>query len=224
MPWPVGRAIPGSARIGFSLVLTVLLSPFWPVFRPESGVTELVSYSARAFATGLSLSVVFACAGEAIQIGAHLIGVQAGFGYASTIDPSSEADSTVLQVTHALLTGLLFFGLRLDHQIFRLLALSMQEQSLTTSRLSLEVVLKASSQMWIVGVRYALPIVTGLIVIDLALAMFGRLHQQIQLISLSFPVKMLAAVAAIALLTGSASALYRHWTDQLISLLLHSNG
>ena len=47
---------------------------------------------------------------EGFQVAAQVLGVQAGYGFASTIDPTSQADSGVLQVMMTLITGLLFFS------------------------------------------------------------------------------------------------------------------
>ena len=50
------------------------------------------------------------------------------------------------------------------------------------------------------GLRLAMPVIALLILIDLALALIGRIQQQLHLLSLAFPVKMLAAVAMLAAL------------------------
>jgi flagellar biosynthetic protein FliR len=45
-----------------------------------------------------------------------------------------------------------------------------------------------------VGVRLALPVVALLVMVDVALALLGRINAQLQLLSLAFPAKMLTAL------------------------------
>ena len=48
------------------------------------------------------------------------------------------------------------------------------------------------------GVRLALPVVALLVMVDVALALLGRLNQQLQLLSLAFPAKMLTALVVLS--------------------------
>jgi flagellar biosynthetic protein FliR len=48
------------------------------------------------------------------------------------------------------------------------------------------------------GVRLALPVVALLLLVDIALALMGRINAQLQLLSLAFPAKMLAALLLLA--------------------------
>ena len=48
------------------------------------------------------------------------------------------------------------------------------------------------------GVRLALPVVALLVMVDVALALLGRLNSQLQLLTLAFPAKMLAALLMLS--------------------------
>ena len=56
-----------------------------------------------------------------------MLGLQAGYAYASTIDPNTEADSGILLVFAQLMAGLLFFALGLDREVLRLFAQSLDK-------------------------------------------------------------------------------------------------
>ena len=49
-----------------------------------------------------------------------------------------------------------------------------------------------------VGVRLALPVVALLMMLELSLALLGRLNQQLQLLTLAFPAKMLLGVLILS--------------------------
>ena len=54
--------------------------------------------------------------------------------------------------------------------------------------------------MFTTGLRLAFPALALLALVDLSLALLGRLTAQLQLLTLSFPLKMLAAVGVLALI------------------------
>lgn len=58
--------------------------------------------------------------------------------------------------------------------------------------------MELSAGLFTVGARLALPVVALLVMVDVALALLGRLNQQLQLLSLAFPAKMLIALLALS--------------------------
>ena len=102
---------------------------------------------------------------------AQSIGLQAGYGYASTIDPTSQADSSVLGVLTMLFTSLLIFSLGIDHQLIRILAASFTRfpaGSWTPSLQSMDGILRLGSGMLSTGLRLAFPVIALLLLIDVA--------------------------------------------------------
>ena len=58
-------------------------------------------------------------------MGAQIISLQAGYSFATTIDPPSGADSSVLLSIAQLTSGLLFFATGLDRQVLMIFAQSL---------------------------------------------------------------------------------------------------
>lgn len=58
-------------------------------------------------------------------------------------------------------------------------------------------VLSLFQAMLSAGVRLALPVMVSLVLIDLALALAGRVTSHLQLVMLAFPLKMIAALLLI---------------------------
>jgi flagellar biosynthesis protein FliR len=48
--------------------------------------------------------------------------------------------------------------------------------------------------------------------VDVALALLGRLNSHLQLLSLAFPVKMLVSLALLAMVAAVFPRLLRHWS------------
>ena len=132
---------------------------------------------------------------------AQVLGLQAGYGYASTIDPNTQADSGILLVLSQLMAGMMFFALGLDREILRLFARSLDKVPVGTyifGPSSAESLIRLGSSLFSTGVRLALPVVALLVMVDVALALLGRLNSQLQLLSLAFPVKMLIALLVLS--------------------------
>ncbi len=204
LPIPGFRSAPGIARIVIAVSITFALFPVWPSLPdrlPSFGALTGWAFAEMGFGLVAGLAVAFLT--EGFQVAAQVISVQAGYGFASTIDPSSQADSGVLQVIMTLVTGLLFFTAGVDHQLIRILAASFEKfpvGSWTLAAASLDGVIHLGAGMFVVGLRVGMPVIGLLLLIDLALALLGRIQQQMQLLSLAFPVKMLTAVGVLAAL------------------------
>ncbi len=205
VPLPGLKSLPEATRILLGLIFTVALFPVWPVL-PDGEVSfaQLTFWAASEAGFGLMAGLALSFLTEGFQLAAQSIGLQAGYSYASTIDPSSEADSSVLQVITALAVNLALFSSGLDHRLLRLLAASFERfpagQWAPTLQ-SMDGVVKLGGGMVSIGVRLAFPVVATLLLIDLALGLLGRVQQQLQLLSLAFPVKMAAASVLLAILS-----------------------
>jgi flagellar biosynthetic protein FliR len=200
--------IPG-LRLGFELHRLVLAVLFTVLLMPWTGQTDRALYSLGDMAKialseaalGVGLGLCVALIQEGLQLGTQMIGLQAGFSYASTIDPTSNADSAILQVLISLGSSLLFLAMGLDTVLFRFLLSGLQtvppgQFTLTSQHVG--AVMALFPQLFIDAIRCSLPIVAILLVIDTALALLSRIQPQLQLLSLSFPLKMLASMVLLA--------------------------
>jgi flagellar biosynthetic protein FliR len=59
-------------------------------------------------------------------------------------------------------------------------------------------VVRTGSVMFSTGLRLVLPLLALLLIVDISLALLGRLNSQLQLITLAFPIKMLVSVGLLA--------------------------
>lgn len=175
LPIPAFKNAPMVIRAALAFVTTIALYPVWPHLSetsPSIGQLTVWAFSEMGFGLVAGLAVAFL--NEGFQVGAQILGMPAGFGYAQTIDPNSQADSSVLQVITMLTTGLLFFSLGFDGIIIRILGASFQKYPAGTWSLtaaSLDDVIHLGAGMFSLGLRVALPVVALLLLIDVALAL-----------------------------------------------------
>jgi flagellar biosynthetic protein FliR len=125
LPLPGLRNTPDLTRIVLALSMTVCLSPVWPAApNVAPALASLTLWILSELTFGILVGLFVSVLVESFQMGAQILGLQAGFSYASTIDPASQADSTVLQIFAQLLAGFLFFVVGFHREVIRLLARS----------------------------------------------------------------------------------------------------
>ncbi len=180
--------------------------------------------SALGLTIGLALGIVL----DVFQMAAQEISLLAGLGYASTIDPTSGADSTVLLTTAQITAGLLFFVSGADRLLVKALAESMRlapPESITLSKAWIPAMIQFASQIFSSGLRLAAPLLALLLLADASLAIIGRVQAQLHLISLTMPVKLAATMlllsATIALQPDFFASLMAQWA-RLVEGILRS--
>ncbi|MBZ5636888.1 MAG: flagellar biosynthetic protein FliR [Acidobacteriia bacterium] len=202
VPLPGIKAGPDAIRAALAVSITLALLPLWPAI-PSANLSlgTLVGWLLAEAGLGMGVGIAVAFLAEVFQMGAQIISLQAGYSFASTIDPTSGADSSVMLAIAQTAAGLLFFATGLDREVLLAFAQSLSvhppgQVVLRTSMLNQ--VIQTGSAMFSTGLRLVLPLVAMLLIVDLSLALLARLNSQLQLITLAFPVKMMLSLALLA--------------------------
>jgi flagellar biosynthetic protein FliR len=202
VPFPGLKSAPDTVRAALALGFTLALYGQWPAVDASNvGPARLIGWTLSEASIGIAIGVCVAIVLEAFLLAAQLLGQQAGYGYASTIDPTTQADSGLLIVFAQLISGMLFFTMGLDRDVFRLFAESLGRippGAFVFTPSSAESMIRLGSILFSVGMRLALPVVALMILVDVSLALLGRLNAQLQLLTLAFPAKMLAALLVLS--------------------------
>lgn len=204
VPLPGGKPGPDAARVVFALSFTLALYAQWPRVAVDPSASWCAAALASEAALGIAVGLAVACLAETLLMMAQIAGLQAGYGFAATIDPTTQADATVLLVMSQMFAGLLFFAMGLDREILRVFARSLELHPpgwFAVTRPMAESITRLSALVFSTGLRLALPVVALLTLVDLALALIGRLNAHLQLIHLAFPAKMVVALTVLAALT-----------------------
>ena len=219
-PWPGWHTASPVPRVFLTIALSIALAPqllthlgtspaskaAGPLVMGEWG-SLLFAEAALGFAAGLVLLFMM----EALAFGGHLIGMQAGFSYASSIDPTTEADSTVIPVMVQWLGNVLFFAAGFDRWLMRAMVGSLETIPPGAWHLSVgafEMVTHLLTASFEMGVRLALPVTGFLLMVDLTLAVVSRLNAQFPLLNIAFPLKTGLAALALGATIGLVPGYY----------------
>jgi flagellar biosynthetic protein FliR len=212
VPVPGLKSVVDPARLLLILAVAIALFPVWPHPSDRISAGVLASWIASESALGLGIGLAVAFAIEAFLVGAQMISLQAGYSFASTIDPTTQADSGVLIVFAQIAAALLFFAMGLDREVLRIFARSLETVPAGTfflSRGSAEMLITAGSTMFSTGLRLALPVIAVMMMADISLALLGRVNSQLHLLAIAFPVKMIVGLCILGWLATLLPALLR---------------
>jgi flagellar biosynthetic protein FliR len=223
VPLPGVRSVPEVVRALLILSIAAVMVPVLPV-----AVRLPASPSAFAWALagetvyGLAVGVTIAFLSEVLTLAMQAFALQAGYSYASSIDPNSDADSGVLLVLALLVSNLLFFSLGGHHLVIRAFARSLEIWPVGGAAANIawaDAVRRLGGSILELSVRLALPVAGLLLLAEIALSVVSRIQSQLQLLSLAFPVKMLGTLVALAALAPMWAAIYRRAFDHTATTL-----
>ena len=187
-------ALPVRIRLIAGLAIALALAPALPplpVIPAGSwlGLAVLAEQILIGVMLGFTLRITFA----AVDIAGELIGLQMGLGFATFFDPGSGGQTPVVSEFLGLLTALVFLAMN-GH----LLALTVLAESFTLLPVSTTPIHAAafsslmawSSTLFSTGVLLALPLITALLVANIALGVLARIAQQLNLFAVGFPITL----------------------------------
>ena len=222
-PLPGMRSGFDAPRMLLSLSVAVSLAHEWPrIDASEMVAAQFALMLFQEILLGVSVGILVGFLAETFLLAFQIPALQAGYSYASTVDPNTAADSSVLQVISQLLCGLVFFGLGMHREVIRAVSMSLHTQApghVIVDERMLEALARTTTGMFTTALRLALPIVAMLLMVDLILALLSRLNSQLQLISMIFPLKMLLALLMFSWLISQVPTLYESQMNQVISAI-----
>lgn len=221
VPLPTMRNAIEPVRIVLILALAIALYPVWPSVAANVTPIEYCGMLAVDAAFGLCIGLLIGFLSEAGILFGQICGLQAGFSFASTVDPESQADSPVLSAIAQTASSLLFVTLGLHRYIIRVFAHSLE--TLPPGKLLIDrhwgdVVVRAAGTLFSVGLRLALPIVGLTLMVDVTLSLLARFNPQLQLNSMTMPLKILAALATISILLMLFPAVYSEYAGRMFRI------
>jgi flagellin-like protein len=151
---------------------------------------------------GLIISWVAQLTFAGLQLAGHLAGTMIGFAMASIVDPVTQSDNPLIGVFLTWLGLMVFLAFNGHHMILLALAHSFQAENLAIQAISqrqwTDLALQAG-QFFLFGLQLVSPVVALLILIDITVALAGKLSPQIPILVISFAVKILTGIMGLGL-------------------------
>lgn len=203
---PVSRVIQLALAIGLALVLAPLLPPSTDYPHPFSilGALIFVQQIVIGALMGLAVRAMFG----AVELAAHLAGITAGFELAQLYDDVNAPQVPVLRQLMVWLALLIFLAIDGHLYVISLLAQSFEQLPVTggtSAPLGIGIV-KGAGLIFSYGLLLALPIVSALLLTQIAFAFVGRASLQFDTLSYALPIVMLLSLAVLAAMLPALGA------------------
>jgi flagellar biosynthetic protein FliR len=138
----------------------------------------------------------------AIQFGASLLDIQAGFSMAALYDATLGSQGAILERFYGALAGLLFFQTDAHHLVIQALAQLFTIVPLgtfTLDRIKPDLLAQIATGSFVIAFELIFPVMVALLLADIALAVLARVAPQFGIFSIGLQVKVILALGALLL-------------------------
>jgi flagellar biosynthetic protein FliR len=210
------RAIPARVKLGLGVLLAMLVAPGLPPFPQQdplswAGLLILAQQMLIGLALGFVLRIILA----GVELAGELMGMTMGLGFATFFDPSSQGHSSAISQLLSLLLLLLLLATNLHLLLIDTLVDSFATLPITPEPLSRGGFRQLSywgGRLFGLGLQLAMPVVTALLITNMALGVLTRAAPQLNLFGIGFPVTLTAGYLMIALTLP-------YWSEPMLEAL-----
>ena len=197
------RSLPNLFRIGFALVLSLVLFPLVDTGEWEIRSSFLmVVYLGKEILVGMILGMAIDFIFGAVRLAGQIVGFQMGLGIVAVIDPFTSSRSSVVTQLYDFLAILFFFSFDAHHLIIRAMAESYHYIPFGGLELSgslLTQIIQMSGRMFVLAVKISVPVLAVNFFVSMGLALLARTVPQMNVFILGFPLKIGVGLIAVGL-------------------------
>ena len=193
-PFLNNAGLPKKLRLTLGLALTIAIAPSLPPMPnivPTSGPGLWILAQQILIGVGMGFSMRLVFAG--IELSGQLAGNQMGLGFATFYDPLSTSQTVVIANFSTMIATLLFLSLNGHLVYFATLAESFHAIPVSLTPVSAEgwrLLALTGQKIFTIGVILSLPVVTVLLITNLALGVLTKAAPQLNLFAVGFPITL----------------------------------
>lgn len=190
-----GRRLPARIKIAAVFSITIVCLPILPITPPavpENAIAMGILVLQEVF-IGLTLAFITQVIFAAVELSGQIIGMQMGFSMASVLDPAQGTQVQIMSVMQGLLATLLFLSLNIHHMFIRAIVDSFRVIPMGGWQMNealLQFLIKISSEVFVLGVRLAAPVMVTLLLTSVVLGIMARAFPQMNVFMVSFPLNI----------------------------------
>lgn len=197
------KFIPVRVRLSLALAVAWLVYPVLPpipAIEPLSSVGFLITI--QQIAIGLAMGFIMQMVFGAVVIAGQSIAMSMGLGFASAIDPQNGVQVPVVSQFFVVLATLVFLGLNGHLLLIQTLVESFHLFPVALNPWPVDMawqILRWSSNMFTGALLIALPVVSTLLLVNLAFGIMTRAAPQLNIFAVGFPITILAGFIMLLL-------------------------
>lgn len=223
------RIVPVRVRLILAVALTLTVQPVIgdvPLFDALSaqGIYSMLNQVLIGLVMGLVMQIAFA----ALTMAGQLIAISMGLGFASSVDPQNGVQVPIVGQFYLAIGTLLFFAFNGHLALVEVLAKSFDLLPVSATGLSANVffgIATWSAIMFAEGMRVALPVLSVILVTNIAFGVATRAAPQLNLFAVGFAATLFIGFAAMWLTLGHFGPVFSNLLGvsfRTIEALLHA--
>jgi flagellar biosynthetic protein FliR len=206
--------IPVRIRLSLGLLLAVVLVPLVPLPRElPTSMYDLTGFMLTEFAAGLVMGLSVSWIVDIVAFAGQLMDTQMGFSFVQFLDPVSAHPVSISGSLLTQLTLVFIFVCNLHHQMILAVVASYRILPLGEALPMKPLLILSSMGLILVrGFQLAFPVMLTLFLVDVLEGVSGKFMPQLQLIQLSFPIKITIGLTVL----GVVLSQFGPWLQPLL--------
>jgi flagellar biosynthesis protein FliR len=207
-----GAFAPPHVRVGLTMLLAFAMLPTVNV-PPVGSSTGLVLVVTRELAIGLAIGLSIRALVAAAEMAGHLTATQIGFTYGAVVDPQSGVRNTLIAVLYANIALATFFAVDGHHALIQAMASSYRALPIGTGGVDdslVRAVMQMLGVVFVLGVRFAMPVIIVLLVVELGMGLVARTAPMLNL--------MVVGLIVVASVMPAAPGVLRRFSSIVLDL------
>lgn len=192
------RNVPARIRIGLALAITLIVAPLLPAPEPMPMFSAVWWRTlTEQLAIGLCMGFVLLLVFEAVVLGGEMIAYSMGLSFAQLADPLRGVSTPVVGQFLLVLTTLIFLAMGGHLTLVELMVRSFHSLPVGAGAFGADEIgalIGYSVTLFAGGLLLGLPVVTALLLANLALGVIGRSAPSLNLFAVGFPVTLVAGL------------------------------
>ena len=199
-PFFSSSALPVRAKVALVLAVAYLLAPLvaaLPNAHAEIGFAAVLGELSVGLVYGLTLTLL----NEMLLFAGQIAGVQFSFSLVNLMDPSTHIETPLLGDLFQLMGTLVIVAAGLDRILLASLLRSFRAVPLGSYAMTQGTglgIMRAAGGVFLAGVELAAPVLATTMLVEIAIALLGRLSPQLPVMSLTVPIKTLVGFTILA--------------------------
>lgn len=216
------RSVPKRVKVGLGIIITLVIAPSLPVVEVPIFSAAALWLALQQILIGIALGFTMQFAFAAIRYCGEIIGLQMGLSFATFVDPGSNLNMPILARIMDMLALLLFLVFNGHLWLISLLVDTFHTLPIGGEPINSNAFLaltRAGGMIFLNGLMLALPIITLLLTVNLALGMLNRMTPQLSVFVIGFPITLTVGILLMAALMPLIAPFCEHLFSEIFDLL-----
>lgn len=208
---------------GISLIVFPLLYDNAPIAQNALNSLQLIYLLIKQIVIGVMIGLAVHVVFQAFVMAAELCAMQMGLGFASMVDPQNGLSVPALGQFYLMIVTLLFLSMNGHLFLIQTIVESFDKipvSIMSTKFIDFSDMVTLGSWIFLGGLKIALPAVTALLIVNMAIGIMTKATPQLNIFSLGFPVTM---ILGMIILWFSSVTLLPQFTEMFNELIVKIN-